>query len=193
MSPRPYRLGERRAANEDTRARIVKAARDLLASPEKTGEFSIDAVAKHAGVARMTVYYQFGSRASVLEAVMDDLARTGGMEQLQEAFGNPDPQPALERFIRVFCGFYASERLLIRRLQMLTALDPELRKVARDEWRRQGLQVILGRIRPGMDEGVDVVHMLTSFQTFDALAGESRSVDDVAAIVLRLARAAIGL
>jgi hypothetical protein len=38
-----------------------------------------------------------------------------------------------------------------------------------------------------------VLHMLTSFETFDALAGPDRSPQDVAPLVQRLAVAALGL
>ncbi|MGH9200557.1 MAG: TetR family transcriptional regulator, partial [Vicinamibacterales bacterium] len=61
MSPRPYRLGQRATAVAETRSRIVAACRELLMSTDIQTRFSIDAVARQAGVARMTVYYQFGS------------------------------------------------------------------------------------------------------------------------------------
>jgi hypothetical protein len=108
---------------------------------------------------------------------------------------------ALSEFIAVFVRFWASQRLIIRRLQVLTALDPELQKVSRDEWRRQGLQVILGRTaeqvgRPGagsMASAIDVLQMLTSFQAFDQLAGQTRSPEEVTSLLQQLGRAAIGL
>src|SRR5438034_816285 len=71
MSPRPYRLGQRQVAADETRSRILNAARAQL---ETEASFSIDAVARRADVARMTVYYQFGSRRGLLEALIDDLA-----------------------------------------------------------------------------------------------------------------------
>jgi AcrR family transcriptional regulator len=196
MSPRPYRLGQRQAANESTRARIVDAARELLSSPQGLGEFTVEAVARQAGVARMTVYYQFGSRAGLLEAIFDDLAARGGMHELPQVFQQPDAPAALARFIAVFTRFWATERVIIRSLQALTALDPELAKVSRDEWRRQGLQVIVRRIseqsgRPAagsLEETVDVLHVLTSFQTYDQLAGAKRGPEEVTPIVQRLAR-----
>ncbi|HEY6539541.1 MAG TPA: TetR/AcrR family transcriptional regulator, partial [Ktedonobacteraceae bacterium] len=41
------------------------------------------------------------------------------------------------------------------------------------------------------DEIVDVLFTLTSFETFDALAGPSHSLEEVAPVVQRLVRAAI--
>lgn len=83
--PRPYRLGQRQAATEQTRARILAAARDLLMSHDGYARFSIEAVARQADVARMTVYHQFGSKIGLLEALCDSLAASGGMEHLATA------------------------------------------------------------------------------------------------------------
>jgi AcrR family transcriptional regulator len=201
MSPRPYRLGQRRVAAEQTRARVIAAARVLLTSSRGFAGFTIDAVARQAGVARMTVYYQFASKAGLLEALFDDLADRGGMEQLPSAFGRPDPLDALDDFVAVFCRFWASDRLIIRRLQGLAALDPDFQQVSREERRREGLRVILRRLadrngRPSPDafeEAVDVLHLLTSFQSYDNLAGGGRGPEAVAALIRRLARAALGL
>jgi len=73
MSPRPYRLGRRKAAVENTRARILAGARDVLGEHGFAG-FTIDAVADRAGVARMTVYYPFDSKGALLDALLDALA-----------------------------------------------------------------------------------------------------------------------
>jgi AcrR family transcriptional regulator len=200
LSPRPYRLGQRRTANEATRSRIVAAARELLAAPVGPAEFSVDAVARQAQVARMTVYYQFGSRAGLLEAIYDDLASRGGIGELPHAFQQPNPLQALADFIAVFVRFWASERLLIRRLQVLAASDPELQKVSREEWRRQGLCVIVERLA-AMPDGpavasktaaVDLLHMLTSFQVYEQLASAGHSAQEVTILLQRLGRAALG-
>jgi AcrR family transcriptional regulator len=194
-------LGQRQTANQATRTRIVAAARDLLASSGGLGDFTMESVARQAGVARMTVYYQFGSRAGLLEAIFDDLAASGGMQELQNAFEQPDALAALDEFISVFTRFWVSARLVIRRLQVLTAVDPELEKVSREDWRRQGLQVILRRSSEqighpaagSLEEAVDLLHVLTSFQTFDRLADSKRSPEEVTDLIRRLARAVIEL
>src|SRR5512135_1481496 len=110
MSPRPYRLGQRQAATEQTRARILAAARELLLGSDAFSGFSIDAVARQADVARMTVYHQFGSKIGLLEALSDSLAAQGGMEQLAAAFRRPEPLEALAQYIRVFSRFWDSDR-----------------------------------------------------------------------------------
>ncbi len=203
MSPRPYRLGQRQANTEQTRARIITAARELLISSDSFSGFSIDAVARQADVARMTVYHQFGSKIGLLEALCDSLASYGGMEQLALAFRRPEPHEALDEYIMVFGRFWQSDRLVTRRLRGLAALDPDFEQVirTRDERRRKGLRVIIGRFaekygRPApasLDEAVDILYTLISFECFDTLAGPTRSMQEVAPVVQRLARAALGL
>src|SRR5947209_5962753 len=151
MSPRPYRLGQRQAAAEQTRARIIAAARELLVAREGFSGFTIDAVARQAGVARMTVYYQFGSKLGLLEALFDDLAARGQMQQLAAAFQQPDALVSLEDYIAVFGRFWTSDRLVIRRLRGLAALDPEVEQGlrTRDEWRPRG-RGVLSRRRAGL-------------------------------------------
>jgi len=203
MSPRPYRLGQRQVTTEQTRARILAATRELLMSNDGFSGFSIDAVARQADVARMTVYYQFGSKIGLLEALCDYLAAQGGMDQLPTAFRQTDPLNALAEYIAVFGRFWNSDRLVTRRLRGLAALDSDFEQVirARDERRRQGLSVILQRLveqygqtlAEAFDETVNILYTLTSFETFDTLAGPTRSLEDVTPTVQRLARAALSL
>src|SRR5579872_1998691 len=129
MSPRPYRLGQRQAASEQTRARILNAARELLIANDGFSGFSIDAVARKADVARMTVYHQFGSKIGLLEALSDSLAARGGMEQLADAFRRPEPLEALDAYITVFSRLWNADRLVTRRLRALAVLDPDFEQV----------------------------------------------------------------
>src|SRR5437660_8003053 len=203
MSPRAYRVGQRQATADQARARILAAARELLMARDGFNGFSIDAVAREADVARMTVYYQFGSKIGLLEALSDSLASQGGMEQLADAFRRPEPLDALNDYIAVFSRFWDADRLVMRRLRALAALDSDFEKVvrARDERRRAGLRVIVQRLsekhgRPipeAFDETVDVLYTLLSFENFDTLAGPTRSLEEVAPVVQRLARAVPGL
>src|SRR3989441_2180862 len=146
MTPRPYRLGRRQAAVDRTRARILTAARALLVARGNT-DFSIEAVARRARVTRATVYQRFGSRPKLLEALFDDLALRGGMRDLADAFRRPDPEEALARFIATFGRFWTAHRAIHRRLLALGALDAGLDRTlsARQEWRRPGVRVIVGR------------------------------------------------
>jgi AcrR family transcriptional regulator len=199
MSPRPYRLGQRQVLTEQTRERIFTATRELL----MTSDVSIDAVARQADVARMTVYHRFGSKIGLLEALTDVLAAQGGMQQLASAFRQPDPLDALDTYIAVFSRFWDADRLVTRRLRALAALDPDFEQVVqvRDDRRRQGLEVLVRRlagkyarpVKAALDETVDVLYTLISFECFDTLAGPTRSLEEVAPVVQRCACAVLGL
>jgi AcrR family transcriptional regulator len=203
MSPRPYRLGERASTIQQTRDRIVEAARALLMASDGFTSFSIEAVARQANVARMTVYYQFGSKIGLLEAIFDTLAANGGIAQLANVFRLADPHEALAEYIRIFSQFWDSERLIARRLRGLASLDQEFELVvrARDERRRKALGALIQRLadqegRPTPDainQIVDLVFTLTSFDTFDTLAGPTRTCADVAPVVQRLVHMALDL
>jgi AcrR family transcriptional regulator len=146
----------------------------------------------------MTVYYQFGSLRGLLEALCDSLASAGGVDRLAEAFQTPDSKAALDRFISVFAGFWESDRTVLRGLGGFAALDPEIAAVLEERyrWRRKGIRVLLerhakqfGRPRPKeMEQATDLLYMLTSFSSYDTLAGTRRSSTQVAGMVQRLAR-----
>ena len=199
MSPRPYRLGQRQAATELTRARILNAARALLMSSDGYSHFSIDAIARQADVARMTVYHQFGSKIGLLEGLCDSLAASGGMEQLATAFRQAEPLDSLREYLLIFSHFWDVDRLVMRRLRALAALDPDFEHVirTRDEWRRRGVRTIAERLvlssGEALDKTVDILLTLSSFETFDTLAGPTRSMEEVAPLVYRLAHAALKL
>jgi AcrR family transcriptional regulator len=202
MSPRAYRMHRRRESTDENRLRIVAAARELIASQRGTVRFSLEEVARRAGVARMTVYYQFGSLRGLLEALLDSLASAGGMQHLAEAFRQADAHAAVDHFIAVFMGFWESDRLVLRGLGALTTLNPELAAVVeeRSGWRRKGAHTLVARLmkqtgrprRKELEEAEDVLFLLTSFATYDTLAGTRRSKGEVTALVQRLARQALG-
>ena len=204
MSPRAYRLGQRQVTTDQTRAKIIETTRELLANPEGLNGFSIEAVARQADVARMTVYYQFGSKIGLLEALCDSLANTGGMGQAQmrTVFMQPDPLVGLGELVNIFSRFWQADRLVNRRLRGLAALDRDFEQVisSRNEGRRKALTVLVQRIEAAghsliapSEELVNILFTLTSFEFFDGLAGPDRRADEAAPTVYRLALAALGL
>jgi AcrR family transcriptional regulator len=193
-------MERRKAAVDQTRTRILQAARKLLLA-EDFREFTMEAVAKAADVSRLTVYYQFDSKAGLLEALYDSIARNGHLGRLPEVFraGN-DAVQKLYNFVEVFVDFWASDRDVIRRLHAMAVIDPEIGPGlrARNERRRNGLRVIFelyARFNPfsPLEEPLvlDKLHMLTSFETFDALAGSGRTVQAVFQIIWKMAEQAI--
>jgi AcrR family transcriptional regulator len=191
-------MERRRESTDANRRRILDAARELLARQDGSTRFSLEEVARRAGVARMTVYYQFGSLVGLLQALCDSLAVAGGMEHLGDAFRRPDPVAAMDEFIAVFVGFWESDRAVIRGLGALAVLNPEVAMVLEERygWRKKGVRALLERIakqtgRPAlreMNEAADLLYMLTSFATYDTLAGSSRSRAQVTRLLQRLAQ-----
>jgi AcrR family transcriptional regulator len=174
---RRYRSPARAAAAEQTRERLVQTAAELLAGQSNIAGFSLEAVAKAAGVTRLTVYNQFGSRRGLLEAVFDDVAaRANIMGRVASAMQTPDPRDALARLIGVFCAMWQGVRPMAH-LHDAAASDPELAEAvgARNERRRNAIAVLMGRMGKGEDRDlIDLIFTLTSYRSFEALqAGRS--------------------
>jgi AcrR family transcriptional regulator len=199
MSPRKYNLEKRRAAAEQTRTRVLEAARDLIMASSQPP--SIDAVAAEAGVARMTVYYQFGSKAGLLEALFDELGGRYFRSELPRVMSQDEPLRALADLIQIFLTFWASERLVTRRIRAMAALDPDFDQSirGRDERRRLLLRTVLARItqkygkpsNEAFEQAVDALYALTSFAMFDAMAGDDGEVEELTPLIHRLARLAL--
>jgi AcrR family transcriptional regulator len=199
VNPRPYQPVERQRAVDDGREKIVRAAAEILESDDI--DFSIDAVARRAGVARMTVYNQFESKAGLLEALFDSIAERGEFSKMGAVFREPDSLLALDAFVALFGRFWTQNRSTHRRLRSAALRDPDLAAAiaSRNERRRQGLAKLLRRF--GADrhspipdrEVVNVLFVLLSFDSFDALAGPDRTPEDVTPIVQTLARMVMGV
>ncbi|WP_188316853.1 TetR/AcrR family transcriptional regulator [Solihabitans fulvus] len=201
MSPRAYQSDKRQAAAEETRERILGAARRILAG-KGVVQVTIDSVAREADVSRQTVYNAFGSKSGLLEALCDALANRGRLDRLAGAMTQGSPDAALAGFVEVFCRFWAADRVVTRRLRGLAVADRDLDRVLRerDERRRHGLRALL-RLFPELVDGsaepqddlVDLLWTLTSFETFDVLATKTRGVAAVAALLTDAAGAVLGL
>lgn len=188
---RPYELGKRLEQMDQSRAAILRAARAQL---EANGyqRFSMGSVATEAGIARQTVHNLFGTKAALLEALFDLIALEGGMDNMRIAMTQPAADAMLERFIHVFCGFWATHRVLIRRIHGIGAIDPEFGQVvdARNSRRLGIAQRILQRagIKAGLDQRAAVLAALTSFEFYDKIADTCATTDQAAALILSLAR-----
>ena len=185
---------------EAGRERVLAAARDLLEDDDAEG-FSIDAVARRAGVARMTIYNQFESKAGLLEALFDSLAARGPLGQIADVLKMDDPLVALDEYVGIFGQFWTARRRAHGRLRAAALHDPELAAAmnARNERRRKGLTALLRRLgdkaRPVVPraDAITVIYVLLSFDTFNELAGPDRTPEDVVPLVQRLVRAVLGV
>jgi hypothetical protein len=83
----------------------------------------------------------------------------------------------------------------MRRLRALAVLDPEVGAVigARDDRRRLALRTLLGRRADVADlpYAVRVSHVLTSFETFDAVLGPRQRPGAAVSVVVDMIRAAL--
>jgi AcrR family transcriptional regulator len=197
---RAYRLGRRRTRAEETRARLLTAAERILMRRNGVAAFSLESIARRAGVSRLTVYHQFGSKVGLLEALYDDLAlRARLAERIAAAFQLPDSQAVLDAIVMAFAAFWSGQRSVIRRLRSMAVLDSTFRGATdRDARRLQVMRTALlrlaaasGRSLADADECARVLAMLTSFETFDALAGPGVETAGAAAIVQRLVHGAV--
>lgn len=147
MARRTYSSPVRDAAAAARRAQVLEVAERLLREADNAAAVAMESVAAAAGVARLTVYKQFGSRRGLLEAVFDHRAAQGGLSRLPEAMAIDDPRQGLDRLVEIFCAFWGGDPAA-GRLQALAASDPEFAEMvdARNERRRQAIQVLLARI-----------------------------------------------
>jgi AcrR family transcriptional regulator len=198
VSPRPYRLGQRAASVTQTRARILAATRELLCADGAQGVV-MDEVAQRADVARATVYYQFGSKHGLLEAIVDEVQQRAGQQQIARAAELANPVQALRRTFLLGCRFWASEQLIVRRLTGLAAVDPEIRDVlaSADQHRLVLVTRLVDRLADAgqlaagcsRDRAIDVLWLLSSFEAFDQLfTGRRLPPREVATVLLDLAR-----
>jgi AcrR family transcriptional regulator len=198
MSPRPYRATTRAAAADATRARILAAARELLLEQPV---FSMDAVARRADVARMTVYYQFGSRRGLVEALFDDIAARGLIPHLIPATRLEVPDESLVAYVHTFCRFWVSDRIMIRRVRALAVLDDDLEEsiAGREVFRRRHARGMAERLalkhnrdERWTEEAATVIYTFTSFALFDMLA-DTQTPEQIEAEVLGWIKRTLGL
>lgn len=178
--------------------RVLAAATELLgATPYEP--FSLESAARKAGVTRLTVYNQFGSRRALLEAIFDQTASAAGLDRLGETLAVPDPRQALALVVDRFCAFWAARQQTLVRLQAARAVDPELDEALyeRNERRRHLLRVIVDRLveRGDVKTGsvpdlVDILHVLTGLHLFADLA-ERRGADATRELIWQMAEDAL--
>ena len=197
MKKRAYVSSVRSEAAAEKRDRVIEAAAKLLREDASIARFSLDTVAKAAGVTRLTVYNQFGSRRGLLEAVFDDIARQGGLHEIADAMAMPDPLKALDRVVEIFCGFWAGDAA-IGRLHEAMATDPEFAEalLERNERRRKLVGMLVGRVaaqtasRRAREDAVDMIFALTSYPMF-AMLNRGRPTSEVCHLAQTACRAAV--
>jgi AcrR family transcriptional regulator len=181
---RSYRLGRRQDAVDRTRRAILAAARDMLASGDPG--FSAGAVARRAGVSRITLYNQFGTKAGLLRELSVGPRRDDPPSATLEP---PDPRDQLRQRIAGSCSRWSTDPALFRRLPSVGHVEIDAPNHDRALVERLAAS---GQLRPGcsLREAEDVIGALTSFTVFDRLHRDGRrSTAAVAEMLMRLAAA----
>ena len=179
----------RRELVRATRTRIVDAAGRLTRDRGASG-FSMDVLAKEAGVARATVYEHFRSKRSVLDELASSIARTVTMDEARAP--TTDPLVALRDILGAVCRHWAEHEERMNGLRTLTALtggdqgaegidDKQLRRLM------EALSAS-GQMRAHwtVDEATDALGALTSYATYERLRRAPRTPEQVEAVLAKL-------
>jgi AcrR family transcriptional regulator len=125
---RRYRSPRRREQAEETRERILGAARSLFESNGYGGS-TIESIAEEAGVAAQTVYATFGSKRGILLALLDALAAEANRPRMEAALvaAAGDPRRQLREVVAFTSRFYAAGAKLIDIARTVSGVEPDLR------------------------------------------------------------------
>jgi AcrR family transcriptional regulator len=180
----------RRELVNATRNRILAAAARLMRERGAHG-FSMDMLAKEAGVARATVYEHFRSK----HALLDELASTTSRElTLDQSTHIGDPLAALRDMLGAVCRHWSDCDETIRELRTLVAVTgSDASTDAIDPDYLRGLVEAIsasGQLRPrwSLDDAVDALAVLTSHPTYERLRrSNSRTPAQVETLLAKLA------
>lgn len=194
---RPYTLGKRLELSDRNRAKILAAARAQL---ESNGflNFTLDGLARESGITRQTIHNLFGTKTDVLEALFDQIALDSGMERMRIVMQQSDPAAMLSGFVEVFTSFWSRNRMLLRRIHGIAAIDPEFGAAveARNRRRRGAAARVVEMFgkRSGERHSAErraVLYALTSFEFYDALAESCGDENEAAQMVRSIVEKAV--
>ncbi|MGI5160748.1 TetR/AcrR family transcriptional regulator [Microbispora sp. CA-102843] len=149
--------GGRRA---ETRQRLYRAAADLIAE-QGFAATTVDAIAERAGVAKGTVFYNFGSKEALFAGLLDH-----GIERLADALAEAARRPAASPVAVL-------DALMLAQLRFFDEYGPFARVLLAEIWRAAWQDAVLrlrtsvlavyervladavaaGELRPGFDTG----------------------------------------
>ena len=179
---RPYHSPARQRQAEQTRARILAAAREAFRSAGYAAA-TVETIASAAQVSAKTVEAVFGSKRGILAAVVDPLA-TAGLPQdlvirIREA---QDPRLRLDLVAELTRRVFEASLPEFELMRGAAAVAPEVAAVAEQVGsRRRANQARLvgwldesGLLRPGLPPGeaTDILWALAGYDLFRALVTE---------------------
>ena len=181
---RPYHSQVRQRQAEETRRRILVAARELFES-RGYAVTTLEAIAELAEVSPKTITAVFGSKLALLAEVINPEAFSPRVRQLiEELRALEDPSRQLSLVAQITRQAYEPLVTSLELLRTAGAVAPELADVTRQiEARRRQNQARLiaslreqGALRPGLslEEATDVLWALTSYDLYRMLVVEQR-------------------
>jgi AcrR family transcriptional regulator len=179
--PRKYDGSGRQQQAEQTRERILEAARRAISS-KGFADATFEAIATEAGVAVPTVYAAFGSKIGIMQALMGRAAFSSDYGNLvREANKSDDPATRLRFAAKIARGIFDALRSEAEVLRGATAIAPEfIREREKIRYERQaGLVKLLegeNALRAGLSASTarDILWTLTSYDIHRRLVVERK-------------------
>src|SRR5262249_48022067 len=178
----------RRQMVSKTRARVIDTATRLTRERGPDG-FSMDVLAEESGVARATVYEHFGSKRSVLDAVVWSESNTITLDLAR----NPeaDPLRALRDALGIVCRHWAEteERMRgLRTLNAFTGTEPANDGIHEAQL-RQLVEALANthqlRAHWSVEEATDMLATMTSYSTYEQLRRSPRTPEQVESVLAK--------
>lgn len=200
---RRYRQTRRAESAADTRRRILDAARQCL-TEGPLRNLNLDEVARRAGVSRSTVHLIYRSRSEFFVAMAKDVFERFGFIEVVRAFENADARVAFAESHQNLMRFYGADFAVHRAFHSLAALDPDVREALKDLklLHREHCEYMAQRLREeghlpetiGDQEAVDIIWMITSFETFsDLYSNRDLTADEVSQRLRTMAERSLGM
>jgi AcrR family transcriptional regulator len=179
---RPYHSLARERQAEESRQRILEAARSLFLQKGYAGT-TVDAIAEGAGLSPKTVTAVFGSKLGVLTELVQPSAFGQRYQQLLERLQtDPDPVQRVVLTASIACQVYDALAPELDLLRGAASIAPELAELARQvEVRRREYQgrlitylISRGVLHQGLqpEEATDELWALSSYDLYRLLVVE---------------------
>ncbi|MGK5595115.1 MAG: TetR/AcrR family transcriptional regulator [Parachlamydiaceae bacterium] len=134
---RAYRSLVRNTQAEQTRQRILKAAKGLFASDGFEG-VTIEKIAQAADVSSPTIYALFKSKRGVLRALMDEVLPADRFHALvEQSVKEKSPTSRLRISAKIACQIYDAERAQMDIFRGASVLAPEFKELENEREQRR--------------------------------------------------------
>lgn len=197
---RPYRLGRRAETVQRTKETILEAAADVLTAAGIRG-VTIEAVARNAGVSRVTVYDHFEHKAGLLEALAWWTFAQHDIDRVRRARHQANVRAALVDFVEENARFFESVGPQGRAILKTAGTDPDAAAVLQTTYvdaRRAAIRELVDRLDNSHEldaawlpeRAVDALMIITSLEAFETVTGHGRlALEDAVAVLGHMATA----